>query len=67
MPHYLRTPTHQEFPMSDGLKSAPPDPDAMRVRLDAIMWRWLAGEELTANQQLVVDMHVHAGGCHACG
>lgn len=53
--------------MSDGLKSVPPDPDAMRVRLDAIMWRWLAGEELTANEQLVVDMHMHAGGCHACG
>jgi hypothetical protein len=49
------------------LKSAPPDPDGMRKRLDAAVWRWLSGEQLTAGEQRVVDMHMRPGGCHACG
>lgn len=52
--------------MSDALRSAPPDQEAMRARLDTAMWLWLAGEELTASEQRIVDMHMRAGGCHAC-
>ena len=51
--------------MSDELKSAPPDPDGMRARLDAAVWRWLSGAELTLSEQRIVDMHMRPGGCHA--
>lgn len=53
--------------MSDALRSAPPDLEAMRARLDAAMWRWLSGAELTYTEQRIVDMHMRAGSCHACG
>lgn len=52
--------------MSDALKSETPDPEGMRSRLDATIWRWLSGAELTAAERRIVDMHMHAGGCHAC-
>jgi hypothetical protein len=52
--------------MSHELKSTPPDPDGMRARLDAAMWRWVSGAELTVSERRMIDMHMHAGGCHAC-
>jgi hypothetical protein len=52
--------------MNDGLKSPPPDADAIRDRVEAVMWRWLAGDTLTDHEQLIVDMRLNPGGCGTC-
>ncbi|WAL69352.1 hypothetical protein ORV05_16775 [Amycolatopsis cynarae] len=52
--------------MSDGLKSPAPDAKAMRDRVEAVLWRWLAGDKLTDHEQLIVDMRLHRGGCATC-
>jgi hypothetical protein len=48
------------------LASRPPDREAMRARYDAAIYAALEGGPLTPAQELIVQLHYDAGGCHSC-
>lgn len=49
------------------LASAPPDPEAMRRRLDAALKKELLGQPLSQRELAMVQWVRNGGGCAACG
>ena len=49
------------------LVSPPPDPRAMRRRLDEALMKDMLGQPLSDRELAIVQWNRHGGGCAACG